>query len=263
MTTGLGAYMDALAPGAKFDPANINSNAVQAAQLAVRKTQSSTYPKDLPLALSRGNFTGNASVDKAIFQFQNFLVNKWALTKNGALQMGIAEKDPKTAARIMTFLILGTVAEQLGREGIKRAVQATLGSTDKQKQEDEKEKKTGKSFARKIAERSAVDLVTGIPLVSNAAGVAKYEGTGIPMLDVAGNAIEGGANVVTGVHTTTKAAGAIRAAQAVGALAGVPTGQAGDLAVQAVRANKKAIDKNDAKKEKSSRKQKDVNPYRS
>lgn len=235
LVVGEAAYRDSLAArGIDFDINKVDPKGVQDAQLAVRKTQSSAYPKDVPLAISRGNFSGNASVDKAIFQFQNFLINKWALVKNGGLQMGITEKSPKAGARIMAFLILGTIVEQLARDGIARSVQATVGTTPKQDQQNRKD--ADKSYALKIGEKAAVDLVTSIPIVSNLTGMAKFEGSGVPVVDTLGNAIEGAVQVAQGATAKTKTVGGIRAVQAVGALAGVPTGQLGDLAVQLTRA---------------------------
>lgn len=236
MAVGEAAYRDSLNKrGVKFDLTKVDLQGVQDAQFAVRKTQSSAYPKDTPLAISRGNFSGNASVDKAIFQFQNFLINKWALMKNGALQMGIKEKSTVAGARIMTFMILGTIAEALARDGIKRAVQATVGTTPAQEKENRKE--DAKSYALRISEKAAVDLVTGMPVVSNIVGIGRFEGSGVPVVDTLDNVVTSAVKIHTGKKPETKMVGAIRAGQAAGALMGIPTGQAGDLAVQAVRSN--------------------------
>lgn len=236
MAIGEAAYRDSLGKrGIKFDLNRVDPQAVQDAQLAVRKTQSSAFPKDVSLAQSRGNLTTNASVDQAILQFQNFIINKWALLKNGALQMGIKEKSPVAAARIMTFLALGTIAEVLARDGIKRAIQATVGSTPQQDKENRKA--DAQSYTRQVTEKAAVDLVTGMPVISNISGMLRYDSSGVPLADTGMDVVQGIGQIFSGKKTETKMVGAIRAGQAAGALMGVPTGQAGDLAVQAVRSN--------------------------
>lgn len=241
MTVAEAAYRDSLdARGIAFDMSIVDKQGVQEAQAAVRRTQSSSYPKDVPLAISRGNFSGNASVDKAIFQFQNFIINRWALLKNGALQMGIEEKSPKAGARILAFVLLGTIAEQLSRDGIARVVQATLGATPQQ--DKKRTKEAEQAYARNIAEKAAIDLVTAIPIVTNIYGMARFEGSGMPVVDSLSDAISGATKIIEGKKAETKAVGAVRAVQAVGALGGVPTGQAGDIAVQAIRGGKKKSD---------------------
>ena len=64
-----------LNPRDKFDRNVVNQGAVQYAQKIVRKTQASSYPKDLPQAVSRGAMTGAHELDKMILQFQTFTAN--------------------------------------------------------------------------------------------------------------------------------------------------------------------------------------------
>lgn len=230
LTVADGAYRDFLEQkGIPFDQNNVNPDAVQYAQLMVRKSQSTASPKDIPLALSRGNFSGNASFDKAVGQFQNFMIRRWASVKNDGLQMGIKEKSASAGARVLAFTVLATIAEQMGREGIRQLNAAAFGPT----KGDEKAQKDEPNAATRIIENSATDFATSMPAVSNVAGMVRYDSSGIPIVDVPKKAASGLNQVATGAHAETKLKGAVRVAQGAAALAGVPgAGQLGDLFIR-------------------------------
>ncbi|MEK7113090.1 MAG: hypothetical protein AAB875_07310, partial [Patescibacteria group bacterium] len=88
-----------------YDP-----EALAYAQLAVRRTQSSGQFKDVPLAISRGALTGNRSLDRAILQFQNFLLTRWSRIRHDAIRAGIATRDPKKAIPVLTAIIFASLA---------------------------------------------------------------------------------------------------------------------------------------------------------
>ena len=79
--------------------------------------------------------------------------------------------------------------------------------------------------------------------MSNLVGAIRYEGTGIPALDVAGKAYKGINQMATGASATSKAVGAIKTGQAAGALVGIPTGQAGDLLIKWIQSGEAASKK--------------------
>lgn len=218
------------------NPSASHMDAVQYAQQIVRKSQSTSLPKDTPLALSRGNFSGNASVDKSLGQFQNFIIRRWASIKNDGLQMGIREKSPLVGARVMTFLILATVAEQLGREGILQATRYVFGTTPGDKKRDKKE--SDKSFSRKISERAASDFVTTMPVLSNLKGAFQFESSPIPIIETIEDIIGGTKQAITAKKPETRVSGAIEAgAGAIGISTGLPTQQISDIFRRVIRAN--------------------------
>ena len=78
----------------------------------LRRAQNSASFKDIPQALSRGAFTKSIwgegaiarSLDKAIFQFQSFSMNKYSLYRHDLLQAGITEQDPAKAIQMGLWL---------------------------------------------------------------------------------------------------------------------------------------------------------------
>ncbi len=231
-----GAYRDVLASqGKKFDiNLPIDKAAMWEATRRMRQTQSSAFTKDVPLVLSHGRgLLGNASANRAVLQFQNFIMNRYDLVKRLGLQIGVKEKNPRQAARVLTFVIIGSVAEQLARDGILRATRAMFGSS---KQEDKRmEKQDQENYARRISEKAAVDLATSMPIVTNFAGMIRYKSSGIPVVDTAGDVAQGVGQLFGGKKPETKVAGAIGVVKGVGAATGLPTGQFGELAERIAR----------------------------
>jgi hypothetical protein len=226
------AYRDALAErGIPFNRSDIpHPDAVAEAQRLIRMTQAGGLAKDAPQALSRGAMTGNLSVDKAILQFQNFIIHRWALMKHGAFQMGIKEKNPLLGAKIFTYIAVATYAEQLGREGIANAIRMVFGSSA---QEESKQKKAAESapLPARIAARAVVDMATSMPIITNIAGMMRYDSSGVPVADTLKDVTDGIVAASRG-----KGGGTIRGVQAAGAIVGMPTGQLGDILVRIARA---------------------------
>lgn len=233
MTVAEAAYRDYLEKrGIPFDRNVVNRDAMLEAQRVVRLTQAVSFPKDLPLALSHGNFTKNTSIDRAIGQFSNYVIFRWNLFKTGGLQIGIKEKDPKAAAKVLSFLLLTGIAEQLGREGIANVIRATMGEGEEQERRRKKEEKE-KSLVRRIAERSAYDLATSVPVLGNVAGMIRYNSGGVPVYDTLNKTVKEATNIFRAKTPTRRAIGAVRTAQLIGGGGlGLPTGQIGDLAVR-------------------------------
>jgi hypothetical protein len=74
-----------------------------------------------------------------------------------------------------------------------------------------------------------------MPLLSNAAGMYRYDSSGVPIADTLMDVVKGARSLVRGKKPETKAAGAIRTIQGFGGAAGLPTGQAGDLLSRLIR----------------------------
>jgi hypothetical protein len=226
------AYRDYLEKrGLPFDRNNINKDARDYAQRIVRITQATSFPKDAPLALSHGNFTGDVAIDRLIGQFSNYILNRWSLMKHAGLQMGIKEKNYVAGARVMAYVLLSGIIEQLGREGIANLTRMSFGEGAEQERRRKKEEEE-KSLWRRIAERSAVDMLTSAPGVTNISGMLRYNSSGIPVYDTLRRTVLEVSNIWRGKTPTRKIIGGVRAAQYIGGASGLPTGQIGDLAVR-------------------------------
>lgn len=151
-----------------------NKEAIDYAQEIVRRTQSSGIFKDSPLAISKGKFTGNVSFDKALFQFQSFMLTRWNNIRNYIWRANIQggrTYDPKSrnfrAAFTATFfLILAVLMETEARRRIKEGTDKLTGNNPKNKET------FGEDFLK--------NLVTTIPFVSQAVSVAVYKSDFIP-----------------------------------------------------------------------------------
>ena len=152
-----------------FDISKPNKEAIAYAQLIMRRTQSTSSFKDVPLAMSKGMLTGNISVDKLILQFQSFLLNRWSLISHDLYKAGIKGENKKQAINIAMWLIVATVAES----GIRRITREAIKSI---KDEDDDEKKG-------IVEEIIVNALQNIPFMSNVIGLLYYGSLGIPSID--------------------------------------------------------------------------------
>ena len=200
-----------------------NKEALKYANLILRRTQGSAFPKDLPLALSQGTgLTNNKSINKAMFTFQTFLLNRWSLIRHDAIRLGIKEKDPVKAARMLSWVILATLAA-VGTGVIgNRAKDAFTG---KEQKED---------LATQFNKRLVLESAQTVPFLGSAYGSLYYGSFPIPVISTGQQAIGGGQSVWKGKKPETKAKGAIRAGTATAQLFGVPTGDIGELAAKSV-----------------------------
>jgi hypothetical protein len=166
-----------------------------------------------------------------IGQFSNYILNRWSLMKHAGLQMGIKEKNYVAGSRVMAYVLLGGIIEQLGREGIANLTRMSFGEGAEQERRRKKEEKE-KSLARRIAERSIVDMLTSAPGLTNISGMVRYNSSGIPVYDTLRRTVLEVSNIWRGKTPIRKIIGGVRAAQYIGGASGLPTGQIGDLAVR-------------------------------
>ena len=152
----------------EFDITKPNKEAISYAQLMMRRTQSTSSFKDMPLAISKGMLTGNISVDKIILQFQSFLLNRWSLITHDLYKSGIMGENKQQAVNIAMWLTIATLAESGMRRIIKESIKALKGEDD-----DEKG----------IAEEIFVNALQNIPFMGNIIGMLYYGSLGIPSLD--------------------------------------------------------------------------------
>lgn len=200
--TELGKAIDLTMP---FD-----KEALAYAQLAVRRTQSSGSFKDVPLAISRGNLTGNRSLDRAILQFQNFLLTRWSRVRHDAIRAGIREKDPRKAIPIFTALIFAALAGTGIRLGVNKATDFVTGREDKD------------SIAEDLSKGFVYEMTGTVPFLGTAVSMWMYDGEMFPILDAPKGVIGGLNRVVNSKSQTAKLKGFAEFAGSTGAILGIP-----------------------------------------
>ncbi len=181
----LGAYKKYLRENnIPFDMSVVNEEAVQDAQRVVRRTQSTALFKDTAAVFNRGDaLTGNLSLNKALLQFQSFMLNRWSLIRHDLWNLGIREKDPAKAVNILVFLLLANMAE-LGLRRLSKALVDTLvdGEFDGEEEDDEEENQLAKEFA--------INVVSNVPFVSQAVSIMEYGSNPIPTVSAFQKVVE-------------------------------------------------------------------------
>lgn len=223
LTAGMvasGAYSRKMAElGLPIDFTNINKEALEYAQLAVRRTQSSGSFKDVPLAISRGALTGNRSVDRAMLQFQNFLLTRWSRVRHDAIRAGINTKDPKKAVIILATLIMASIAASGIRLGVNKIQDFVTGRDD--------EDTPMEDFTRGMV----YEMTGNVPFLGTAVSMAMYDGEMFPILDAPKGVVSGINRVITSKSESAKLRGLNELIGSTGALIGIPgSAQAEQLA---------------------------------
>lgn len=187
-----------------------DAEALAYAQLAVRRTQSSGSFKDVPLAVSRGALTGNQSLDRAMLQFQNFLLNRWSRIRHDALRASINTKDPKKAAAVFSSVIAAAVAGAGIRLGVNRVTDFITGEEDDTSVDEE-------------LLRNFIFEVTGnVPFLGTAISMAVYDGEMFPILDAPKSLVSGAQRAMFGTKESTRLKGIAEFSGALGGVLGIP-----------------------------------------
>jgi len=230
-----GAYIKSLeSRGIPIDLSNPDPEGVKEATLMMRRTQSSPSFKDLPLAMTRGQLTGSKSLDKLIFQFQSFMLNRWSLVRHDAWRAGVREGNPRKAAQIYGWLALAQVAETGIRLGTKAFWLALLGAGSKKAWEE-----IGNEFDD-IPGDMLIDIMGSVPILGQIVRMAAYDSEPAPVLASIKDVTGGLRTAVTGKSATTKTKGVVKSAEGALSLVGVPgTSQAGQIIRDAIDLNKK------------------------
>lgn len=167
-----GAYVKSVEErGGTVDLSNPDPLALEEAQLAVRRSQSSSFAKDAAPILSQGKLTGNVSVDKLILQFQSFLLNRWSLIEHDMYNAGVKQGKTLQATNIATWLILANFAEFFIRNWTKELIAAVTGY---EPPEDDKS----------IAEKTIRQAISNVPVVSSLVNSAQYGTTPVPAISL-------------------------------------------------------------------------------
>lgn len=214
-----GAYIKSVEQrGGVVDLANPDPIAIEEAQLAMRRTQSSSFAKDAAPIISQGKLTGNASVDKLILQFQSFMLNRWSLIQHDMIEAGVAKGRTKQAMNIATFLILANMSEYFIRHWTKELIAAMTGAEPPEEKEPD--------------EVIIKQAISNVPFVSSIVNSGEYGSVPVPSISLVEKVSESAYYAMKSKKPEKKAKHWTQAAiVAVGGTLGVPgTLQASQLA---------------------------------
>jgi hypothetical protein len=195
-----------------IDLSSPNQEALAYAERVVRRTQSSPFFKDAPLSLSRGKLTGSRSFDRALFQFQNFVLTNYSLLRHEGFRAGIAEGNISQGASIFMWSMLMAMAGTGLRMGMKELIDFITGREDKKPV----------PFSDKLWKGAAKEMLGKIPFVSQAMSVIGYGSFPVPSLDWIEKAGEGIKAATTGKKAATRKKGIARTAFALARPLGIP-----------------------------------------
>lgn len=145
------------------------------AQQMMRRTQSSSQFKDSPLAISKGKLTGklgkpgNISLDKAVLQFQSFMLNRWSIIRHDLWRHGIKGGNPKEAANIVFWLAIANMAENGIRQLTSDMIASAMGKEPED--DDDEQKQTIKTIG---------SILSNVPFMGSTFYSMVYGG-GIPI----------------------------------------------------------------------------------
>lgn len=198
MSTAAGAYKRKMQElGLDIDLTQApNKEAMQYAQLMVRRTQASPIFKDVPLAVSRGLLTGNRSLDRAMLQFQNFVLFRWALIRYEMIEAGIKGGNYKKSANLLFWLMMATLGVVGTRLGVNRLTDFVTGNEKKD------------PVAEEALKSMRNELMGTVPFSGNIFGAYMYDGELLPILSGPQEIFSGAKQAVTAKSLSSKAKGA-------------------------------------------------------
>lgn len=195
--------------GVAVDLTKPDKTLIAKATKLMRDSQGSSFFKDQPLALTTGmGVAGNKSVNKLIFTFQSFVLNRWENIERQIWRMGIKEGDyVKAGMSAFWMFVFASMAEEALRETSDTVLSAITG----------KEKKE-----RDFVANAAGNVFQGIPLVGNMASSVMYSSNPIPVVNTFEDMLEGLKSAISGKKDETRLRGGVRVLGSLGSLAGVP-----------------------------------------
>lgn len=214
--------------GLPIDIKEVNKEALAYAQLAVRRTQSSGSFKDVPLAVSRGALTGNRSLDRAVLQFQNFLLTRWSRIRHDAIRASINTKDPMKAANILFYITLAGLAGAGMRLGVNKVQDFITGREDQD------------TVTEDLAKNMVFEMTGNVPFLGTAMSMALYDGEFFPILDAPKGVIEGLNRAITSKTEGAKLRGLTQFVGSTGTLFGIPGSTQTEQLVRGALQDKKA-----------------------
>lgn len=202
-----------------------NKEAMNYAQRVVRLTQSSGFFKDAPQAATRGSFSSNLSVDKALLQFNNFALRRFGNIVDSARAIGGG--DYNKGITMLFWLFISTVAATGMRAGINSLKNLLTG--------DDKE--------YDIGNRLKMEMFSQIPILGGTivSWVNGYPSSvPVPVIDVVTAIPKNLGTLYNSKRPDSKLRAAIRSAGVIGQLAGVPgSTELSSTAVKMVKKSKR------------------------
>jgi len=173
----VGAYEKYMAEhGLEVDFTKPNQDAIDYAQHILRRTQSSARFKDLPSAFTQGKLTGNKAIDRAVLQFQSFMLNRWSLIEHDMVRAGIKKGNAAQAANIFMYLSLATLAETSIRHLSKELIARITG--------DDLD-----DWSETFTEEFVNNTLQNIPVVSQIVSTWNYGNMPVPSISVVQDAL--------------------------------------------------------------------------
>lgn len=157
-----GAYLNSIkSRGISLDLTKPDALAIEEAQLYMRRTQSSSFTKDIA-PLTRGGLTGNSSVDRMILQFQSFVINRFSIIRHDI--PSLAGQKPAAAANAIFFLSLATMGE-VGLRRLGKEIIAGMMQTDTEDWEET------------ISQEAVMATVGNVPIAGSIVASIEYGGS--------------------------------------------------------------------------------------
>ena len=231
----MGAYKKELAKrGLELDYENPNQEAIVEATKVFRRTQASGFFKDVPLAISRGAFTGNKSFDKALFQFKTFMLGRWGQIRHQMWTAGFKGGNPKQGAEVALYLTMATMTEAGIRSSNKVLIAMAAGGLAAAMSELDKE-------LEQLPKDVIFEAATSIPFMGDFLRGVMYAQYGmdvqaIPSFSVLSDVMGGTSEALFRKKGTSKVRGAVKAIGGTTAALGIPgTAQATQLLREALK----------------------------
>lgn len=212
--------------GLPVDLTTPNRDAIQYAEMAVRRAQGGGQFKDIPLIMSKGIMspgTKNPSLSKFIFQFQNPMFTKWSLMRHEMMELGIKQGNVGRVANVITWLALANLGATGIRQVSRDALASMFGGTAPADHDD-------------LTAKTIKGFLESIPFVSQAVSAFTYGGIPVPALSVLEKAGEAAHGLSGSRSDGSQAKGAVKLAGAIATLLGVPgASQIGQIAEDKLR----------------------------
>lgn len=214
----IGAYLRYLEEkGIPLDLSFPNQDAINYAQLMMRRTQASPFFKDQPLAMSAGALTGNRSVDRMILTFQSFALNRWSMINYDVYEM--MKNNPKGAANAVLWMTVSSMSAVT----LRMAAKAVMSSFGGEGEEDD--------FMKNMTQ----EAIGTVPFVGSIIQSAEYGSFPVPLIAALKNLGQAFRLSYAGASPESRAKARIRFVSGAGQLFGVPGSlQAQDLILRAL-----------------------------
>ena len=168
----------------------VDKDSVAVALITSHASTSSVFFKDMPLMRTKGTLTGNVTVDRALTQYQGYVMERYGYFQREVWQKGtkFADMDKMQAVEgtigliIAELIHLGVITVSgLAMKEIAKGLYELLGGTAKAPQHKKDEAQKG---VHKLLKEFALGLIRNrLPFVTIPYAMYNYGSTGIPVLD--------------------------------------------------------------------------------